>query len=200
MSEDLGFKVDYSNLTKEQLKQLCEQKGLKKSGNKADILARLNEIDVVPIEKVQEKIRVECPSCSQSLFVPSGHGEELKCPACSIIFDPRVSKFVSKHGVQIKLQNTGDRKKFVFSVFILYCALFVFGWSGSFYRMNEDCLLCLLCLFTLLPFIGLAASLGEKGGSWRRIMVATFGILSAIHVLLFIGLLLVINALSGLGG
>ena len=55
MSEELGFKVDYSKLTKEQLKQLCEQNGLKNSGNKADLLARLNGMDDVSVEISKEK-------------------------------------------------------------------------------------------------------------------------------------------------
>ena len=109
MSKELDFQVDYSKLTKEQLKQLCEQNGLKKSGNKSDLLERLNQLPDSPPQKVEERIRVKCPSCSQSLFVPSGHNEELKCPACSDIFDPRVSSFVKTHGVKINVQSDSEK-------------------------------------------------------------------------------------------
>ncbi|MGB2037246.1 MAG: SAP domain-containing protein [Candidatus Poseidoniaceae archaeon] len=55
MSEDLSFKVDYSKLTKEQLKQLCEQNGLKKSGNKTDLLERLNQLTEPSAPKIEKK-------------------------------------------------------------------------------------------------------------------------------------------------
>jgi len=194
MSDEWVIEVDYSNLSKEQLKELCAQNELITSGNKEDLLRRLNEINTPSVQKTQEQIRVNCPSCSKTLMFPSDHPAELRCPACSNVFDPRVSSFVSNHGVEIKLQSGGDRQKFVFTVFTLYCSLFVFGWSGIWdgWGWNEDCLLCLTCLFVFLPFIGLTSSLGEKEASWRGIMVAIFGLLSAIHALLFIGLLLLI--------
>lgn len=195
MSDEWVIEVDYSNLSKEQLKELCSQNELNTSGNKEDLLQRLNEMNAPSVQKTQEQIRVNCPSCSKTLMFPSDHPAELKCPACSNVFDPRASSFVSNHGVEIKLQGGGDRQKFVFTVFALYCSLFVFAWSGIWdwgAGWNEDCLLCLLCLFTFLPFIGLSSSLGEKEASWRGIMVAIFGVLSAIHALLFIGLLLLI--------
>ena len=194
MSDEWVIEVDYSNLSKEQLKELCAQNELITSGNKEDLLRRLNEINTPSVQKTQEQIRVNCPSCSKTLMFPSDHPAELRCPACSNVFDPRVSSFVSNHGVEIKLQGGGDRQKFVFTVFTLYCSLFVFGWSGIWdgWGWNEDCLLCLTCLFVFLPFIGLTSSLGEKEASWRGIMVAIFGLLSTIHALLFIGLLLLI--------
>jgi hypothetical protein len=198
MSDEWVIEVDYSNLSKGQLKELCDQNELNTSGNKEDLLQRLNEMITPSVQETQEKIRVSCPSCSKTLMFPSDHPAELRCPACSNVFDPRVSSFVSKHGVEIKLQGTGDRQRFVFTVFILYWALLVLGWSGSLdaFRWIEDCLLCLLCLFTFLPFIGLASSLREKEASWRDVMVAIFGILSAIHALLFIGLLVLIASFS----
>ena len=198
MSDEWVIEVDYSNLSKGQLKELCDQNELNTSGNKEDLLQRLNEMITPSVQEAQEKIRVNCPSCSKSLMFPPDHPAELRCPACSNVFDPRVSSFVSKHGVEIKLQGTGDRQRFVFTVFILYWALLVLGWSGSLdaFRWIEDCLLCLLCLFTFLPFIGLASSLREKEASWRDVMVAIFGILSAIHALLFIGLLVLIASFS----
>lgn len=163
------------------------------------MLQRLRGMNAPSVKKTQEELRVSCPSCSQTLMFPSDHPAEIKCPACSNVFDPRVSSFVSNHGVEIKLQGSGDRQKFVFSVFTLYCSIFVFAWSGIWdygVDWNEDCLLCLLCLFIFLPFIGFASSLGEKEeASWRGIMVVIFGLLSAIHALLFIGLLILIASI-----
>jgi len=191
MSDEWVIEVDYSNLSKEQLKELCDQNELNTSGNKEDLLQRLNEMITPSVQETQEKIRVNCPSCSKTLMFPSDHPAELRCPACSNVFNPR-------HGVGIRLQGTGDRQKFVFTVFTLYWALLVLGWSGGLdaFRWIEDCLLCLLCLFTFLPFIGLASSLREKEATWRGVMVVIFGILSAIHALLFIGLLVLIASFS----
>ena len=198
MSDEWLIEVDYSNLSKEQLKELCDQNELNTSGNKEDLLQRLNEMNTPSVQQTQEQVRVNCPSCSKTLMFPSDHPAELRCPACSNVFDPRVSSFVSKHGTEIKLQGAGDRQRFVFAVFTLYCLLFVFGWSGIWDGpgWNEDCLLCFFCLFTFLPFIGLTSSLGEKEASWRGIMVGIFGLLSAIHALLFIGLLVLIASFS----
>ncbi len=195
MSDEWVIEVDYGNLSKEQLKELCAQNELNATGKKEDLLQRLRGINAPSVQKTQEQFRVSCPSCSQTLMFPSDHPAEIKCPACSNVFDPRVSSFVSNHGVEIKLQGGGDRQKFVFTVFTLYCSLFVFAWSGIWdygVGWNEDCLLCLLFLFIFLPFIGFASSLGEKEASWRGIMVVIFGLLSAIHALLFIGLLILI--------
>ncbi len=194
MSEELGFRVDYSKLTKEQLKQLCEQNGLKKSGNKEDLLERLNQLADSPAPEVAKRTRVTCPSCSKALMYPTGYTEELKCPECSNVFDPRVSTFVAKHGAQIKLQGTGNREQFLFSILILYLTLLALGFSGLGLPLGEDCFLFLLCLFNFLPFIGLIVSIGEGEGSWKHSMVVIFGILSAIHALLFIGLLLLIGS------
>lgn len=199
MSDEWVIEVDYGNLSKEQLKELCVQNELNATGKKEDLLQRLRGMNAPSVKKTQEQLRVSCPSCSQTLMFPSDHPAEIKCPACSNVFDPRVSSFVSNHGVEIKLQGSGDRQKFVFSVFTLYCSIFVFAWSGIWdygVDWNEDCLLCLLCLFIFLPFIGFASSLGEKEeASWRGIMVVIFGLLSAIHALLFIGLLILIASI-----
>jgi len=51
---------------------LCEQNGLKNSGNKADLLARLNGMDDVSVEISKEKIRIDCPSCSKTLMYHPG--------------------------------------------------------------------------------------------------------------------------------
>lgn len=199
MSDEWVIEVDYGNLSKEQLKELCVQNELNATGKKEDLLQRLRGMNAPSVKKTQEQLRVSCPSCSQTLMFPSDHPAEIKCPACSNVFDPRVSSFVSNHGVEIKLQGSGDRQKFVFTVFTLYCSIFVFAWSGIWdygVDWNEDCLLCLLCLFIFLPFIGFASSLGEKEeASWRGIMVVIFGLLSAIHALLFIGLLILIASI-----
>lgn len=199
MSDEWVIEVDYGNLSKEQLKELCVQNELNATGKKEDLLQRLRGMNAPSVKKTQEELRVSCPSCSQTLMFPSDHPAEIKCPACSNVFDPRVSSFVSNHGVEIKLQGSGDRQKFVFTVFTLYCSIFVFAWSGIWdygVDWNEDCLLCLLCLFIFLPFIGFASSLGEKEeASWRGIMVVIFGLLSAIHALLFIGLLILIASI-----
>ena len=51
----MDFNVDYSKLNKEQLKQFCEQNGLKKSGNKSDLLERLNQLADSPTPKGGKK-------------------------------------------------------------------------------------------------------------------------------------------------
>ena len=128
MSDKWVIEVDYSNLSKGQLKELCDQNELNTSGNKEDLLQRLNEMITPSVQETQEKIRVSCPSCSKTLMFPSDHPAELRCPACSNVFDPRVSSFVSKHGVEIKLQGTGDRRDLC-SLFLLFTGrcLFLVG-------------------------------------------------------------------------
>ena len=201
MSEELGFTVDYSKLTKEQLRQLCEQNGLGKSGNKADLLERLNQLTDSPTPKVEEKIRVKCPSCSQSLFVPSGHAEELKCPSCSVMFDPRVSSFVRTHGVKINVQDDSERQLFVSVVAGLYFSSFLIGgflleiaWDVG----NEGCFCCMLGIFWSLPFVGFSAAYGDSG-SYRTPMLVLFGFLSLIHTIGLLGFIVLLRLFAGSG-
>ena len=201
MSEELGFTVDYSKLTKEQLIQLCEQNGLGKSGSKADLLERLNQLTDSPTPKVEEKIRVKCPSCSQSLFVPSGHAEELKCPSCSVMFDPRVSSFVRTHGVKINVQDDSERQLFVSVVAGLYFSSFLIGgflleiaWDVG----NEGCLCCMLGIFWSLPFVGFSAAYGDSG-SYRTPMLVLFGFLSLIHTIGLLGFIVLLSQFAGSG-
>jgi len=201
MSEELGFTVDYSKLAKEQLRQLCEQNGLSESGNKADLLERLNQLTDSPTPKVEEKIRVKCPSCSQSLFVPSGHAEELKCPSCSVMFDPRVSSFVRTHGVKINVQSDSERQLFVSVVAGLYFSSFIIGeflldiaWEVG----NEGCLCCMLGIFWSLPFVGFSAAFGDRGG-YRTPMLVLFGFLSFIHTIGLLGFVVLLSQFSGSG-
>ena len=201
MSEELGFTVDYSKLTKEQLIQLCEQNGLGKSGSKADLLERLNQLTDSPTAKVEEKIRVKCPSCSQSLFVPSGHAEELKCPSCSVMFDPRVSSFVRTHGVKINVQDDSEKQVFVSVVAGLYFSSFLIGgflleiaWDVG----NEGCLCCMLGIFWSLPFVGFSAAYGDSG-SYRTPMLVLFGFLSLIHTIGLLGFIILLSQFAGSG-
>ena len=195
MSKELDFQVDYSKLTKEQLKQLCEQNGLKKSGNKSDLLERLNQLPDSPPPKVEERIRVKCPSCSQSLFVPSGHNEELKCPTCSDIFDPRVSSFVKTHGVKINVQSDSEKRVFVSLIAGLYFSSFLFGeflldlaWGAG----DQGCFCCMLGLFWSLPFIGFSAALGDQG-TYRTPMLVLFGFLSFMHTFGLLGFVVLLS-------
>ena len=202
MSEELGFTVDYSKLTKEQLKQLCKQNGLKTSGNKADLIARLNEKDDAPVEKVQEKIRVKCPSCSQSLFVPSGHNEKLKCPTCSDIFDPRVSSFVKTHGMKINVQSDSEKKGLLLSIIAgLYFSSLLFGkflLEVAYGTGDGGCFCCMLGLFWSLPLIGFSAALGDQG-SYRTPMLILFGILLFIHTFGLLGFVVLLSQFAGSG-
>ena len=195
MSKELDFQVDYSKLTKEQLKQLCEQNGLKKSGNKSDLLERLNQLPDSPPPKVEERIRVKCPSCSQSLFVPSGHNEKLKCPTCSDIFDPRVSSFVKTHGVKINVQSDSEKRVFVSLIAGLYFSSFLFGeflldlaWGAG----DQGCFCCMLGLFWSLPFIGFSAALGDQG-TYRTPMLVLFGFLSFMHTFGLLGFVVLLS-------
>ena len=202
MSEELGFTFDYSKLTKEQLKQLCKQNGLKTSGNKADLIARLNEKDDAPVEKVQEKIRVKCPSCSQSLFVPSGHNEKLKCPTCSDIFDPRVSSFVKTHGMKINVQSDSEKKGLLLSIIAgLYFSSLLFGkflLEVAYGTGDGGCFCCMLGLFWSLPLIGFSAALGDQG-SYRTPMLILFGILLFIHTFGLLGFVVLLSQFAGSG-
>ena len=201
MSEELGFTVEYSKLTQAPRRQLCEQNGLGKSGNKADLLERLNQLTDSPTPKVEEKIRVKCPSCSQSLFVPSGHAEELKCPSCSVMFDPRVSSFVRTHGVKINVQDDSERQLFVSVVAGLYFSSFLIGgflleiaWDVG----NEGCLCCMLGIFWSLPFVGFSAAYGDSG-SYRTPMLVLFGFLSLIHTIGLLGFIVLLSQFAGSG-
>ena len=201
MSKELDFQVDYSKLTKEQLKQLCEQNGLKKSGNKSDLLERLNQLPDSPPQKVGKKIRVKCPSCSQSLFVPSGHNEKLKCPTCSDIFDPRVSSFVKTHGVKINVKSDSEKKVFSGLIAGLYFSSLLFGkflvevaWGTG----DQGCFCCMLGLFWSLPFIGFSAALGDQG-SYRTPMLVLFGFLSFMHTFGLLGFVFLLSQFAGSG-
>ena len=202
MSEELGFKVDYSKLTREQLRQLCEQNGLSKNGNKGDLLERLNQLTDSPTPKVEEKIRVKCPSCSQSLFVPSGHAEELKCPSCSVMFDPRVSSFVKTHGVKINVQSDSEKKGLLLSLIAgLYFSTLLFGkflLEMAYGTGDEGCFCCMLGLFWSLPLIGFSAALGDQG-SYRTPMLILFGILSFIHTFGLLGFIVLLSQFAGSG-
>ena len=183
MSEELGFTVDYSKLTQEQLKQLCKQNGLKTSGNRADLLARLNEKDDDPVEKVQEKIRVKCPTCSD-------------------IFDPRVSSFVKTHGVKINVQSDSEKKGLLLSLIAgLYFSTLLFGkflLEMAYGTGDEGCFCCMLGLFWSLPIIGFSAALGDQG-SYRTPMLILFGILSFIHTFGLLGFIVLLSQFAGSG-
>lgn len=162
MSDELSFEIDYSNLSEDLLKQLCEQNGLETSGDKADLLARLKDVDEASANKVEEKICVNCPSCSKTLMYPPEYTEDLKCPKCSFVFDPNVSLLEGKHGLQVvKLQSGNGRQTSVSIISALYCSLILIG--PMFLELDGGCLLFSLCLFSILPFIGFAASLGGEG-------------------------------------
>ena len=53
MSDEWVIEVDYSNLSKEQLKELCDQNELNTSGNKEDLLQRLNEMITPSVQETQ---------------------------------------------------------------------------------------------------------------------------------------------------
>ena len=103
MSDELSFEIDYSNLSEDLLKQLCEQNGLETSGDKAE-----------------EKICVNCPSCSKTLMYPPEYTEDLKCPKCSFVFDPNVSLLEGKHGLQVVKLQSGTAGKHLFPLFPLF--------------------------------------------------------------------------------
>ena len=201
MSKELDFQVDYSKLTKEQLKKLCEQNGLKKSGNKSDLLERLNQLPDSPPSKGGKKIRVKCPACSQSLFVPSGHDGDLKCPACLVIFNPRASSFVKTHGVKINVQSDSGKKVLVSLIAGLYFSSFLFGkflLDLALGAGDQGCFCCMLGLFWSLPFIGFSAALGDQG-SYRTPMLILFGVLSFIHTFGLLGFVVLLSQFAGSG-
>ena len=99
--------VDFNSLTVVELKQLLREQELSLSGNKSELISRLEEhkeefiaIDEeetvnitikrprkVSTEKTDDKIDTYCPSCKATLRYPSGYSGALTCPKCEYKFN-----------------------------------------------------------------------------------------------------------------
>lgn len=107
--------VDFNSLTVVELKQLLREQELSLSGNKSELISRLEEhkeefiaIDEeetvnitikrprkVSTEKTDDKIETDCRFCKATLRYPSGYTGALTCPKC-------------KHKFKVKTNSSGS--------------------------------------------------------------------------------------------
>ena len=93
---------DLNSLTVVELKKLLKDQDLLVSGNKSELISRLEEnekLSTISAEKI-EKLAIKCPSCNSILRYPHEYYGKLRCPKCSRTFNPS-SPITS--GSQIKL-------------------------------------------------------------------------------------------------
>ena len=119
--------VDFNSLTVVELKQLLREQELSLSGNKSELISRLEEhkeefiaIDEeetvnitikrprkVSTEKTDDKIETDCRFCKATLRYPSGYNGALTCPKC-------------KHKFKVKTNSSGSiLANFSLVIFIL---------------------------------------------------------------------------------
>ena len=83
---------DYQSMTVVQLKEILKEKGLPLSGNKSQLISRLQSIpESISIEeesddKTDVKREITCYKCNQTLRVPFDYTGQAKCPSCGLIF------------------------------------------------------------------------------------------------------------------
>ena len=80
---------DLNSLTVVELKQRLKNQALSVSGNKSELISRLEENENLPSignEKV-EKLAINCPSCDSILRYPHDYYGILRCPKCSRTFN-----------------------------------------------------------------------------------------------------------------
>ena len=83
---------DYHSMTVVQLKEILKEKGLPLSGNKSQLISRLQSIpESISIEEVSDdktdvKREITCYKCNQTLRVPFDYTGQAKCPSCGLIF------------------------------------------------------------------------------------------------------------------
>jgi hypothetical protein len=91
--------LDLNSLTVVELKQRLKNQGLPVSGNKSELISRLEETENIPLisdEKV-EKLTISCPSCNSILRYPHEYYGKLRCPTCSRTFNPSSPKTSGSH-------------------------------------------------------------------------------------------------------
>ena len=81
---------DLNSLTVVELKKLLKDQDLPVSGNKSELISRLEEnenLSIISDEKI-EKLAIKCPSCNSILRYPHEYYGKLRCPTCSRTFNP----------------------------------------------------------------------------------------------------------------
>ena len=81
---------DLNSLTVVELKKLLKDQDLPVSGNKSELISRLEEnenLSIINDEKI-EKSSIKCPSCNSILRYPHEYYGKLRCPKCSRSFNP----------------------------------------------------------------------------------------------------------------
>ena len=81
---------DLNSLTVVELKKLLKDQDLPVSGNKSELISRLEENEnLSTINDVKiEKLAIKCPSCNSILRYPHEYYGKLRCPTCSRTFNP----------------------------------------------------------------------------------------------------------------
>jgi len=83
---------DYHSMTVVQLKEVLKEKGLPLSGNKSQLISRLQAIpESISIEeesddKTDVKREITCYKCNQALRVPFDYTGRAKCTSCGLTF------------------------------------------------------------------------------------------------------------------
>ena len=83
---------DYQSMTVVQLKEILKEKGLPLSGNKSQLISRLQSIpESISIEeesddKTDVKREITCYKCNQTLRVPFDYTGRAKCTSCGLTF------------------------------------------------------------------------------------------------------------------
>ena len=99
---------DYHSMTVVQLKEILKEKGLPLSGNKSQLISRLQSIpESISIEeesdgKTDLKREINCYKCNQALRVPFDYTGRAKCTSCGLTFAVKV---ISLQGSTISNQS-----------------------------------------------------------------------------------------------
>ena len=82
--------LDLNSLTVVELKQRLKDQALSVSGNKSELISRLEENENTPLTSAEEveKLTIACPSCNSILRYPHDYDGKLRCPTCSRTFNP----------------------------------------------------------------------------------------------------------------
>jgi predicted RNA-binding Zn-ribbon protein involved in translation (DUF1610 family) len=112
--------TNLNSLTVVELKQRLREQGLAVSGNKSELISRLEEQEEqeedflvldeedttsalikargnkIVIEKLSEKLEIGCPLCGVKLRYPRNYSGNLNCPSCGRSFKPATSETPTK--------------------------------------------------------------------------------------------------------
>ena len=80
---------DLNSLTVVELKQRLKNQALSVSGNKSELISRLEENENIPptSDEKLEQLAINCPSCNSILRYPRDYYGKLRCPPCSRTFN-----------------------------------------------------------------------------------------------------------------